>query len=548
MGTQQFSHKEALHIVATVVKMRASKQKPLSILSCLYVTLAFVGSLTAPNNRNSKHFSLFSVVQFNNEECTSDATPAGGVTQGTCYTSTECTDKNGVSAGKCASGFGVCCVFLNAGAVSATVTENRTRLRNNEYPNNVAAQTAMDISYTINKMQSDICQIRLDFNMFVIAGPANTNEQIGGADPQNTNTHCGTAANTDGLTIVTTGTPMVVDTPTNTLCGMLTGEHLYVELSPTNADNAVLRIQAVAQTAVNTHTAAATDRVWDIKVSQIECFAPWRAPAGCDRYLMSDIGKIISLNFGQLDATNTQGLNLGVELAAQRIKTCIRRSKGMCCVEYQVCTQQGGNVLADVGSNVISALNGVDGAAGNHGYGQNTNANTMQWINPAWSIDINTFPYVMDTAGNVMVNGNNVIYRPNINTGLVDSQCSGDYVEIPSSWSGACGPSHGSARNSINSRYCGARFGANFGSTNGQTSSSTPVCDCSEPFVVRHSSDTVNDLGGTAAIAANAGAANVEARILGATGTRLASANVADDSNAPHRGFCLDYRQMPCWN
>merc|ERR1711997_641924 len=85
--------------------------------------------------------------------------------------------------------------------------------------------------------------------------------------------------------------------------------------------------------------------------------------------------------------------------------------------------------------------------------------------------------------------------------GLVDSQCSGDYVEIPSSWSGACGPSHGSARNSINSRYCGARFGANFGSTNGQTSSSTPVCDCSEPFVVRHSSDTVNDLGGTAAIA-----------------------------------------------
>merc|ERR1711994_597104 len=88
---------------------------------------------------------------------------------------------------------------------------------------------------------------------------------------------------------------------------------------------------------------------------------------------------------------------------------------------------------------------------------------------------------------------------PQINIGMVDSQCSGDYVEIPSSWSGGCGASHGSARNSINSRYCGARFGANFQASplnnpnNAMArSESTPVCDCSEPFAVRHNSDTVN--------------------------------------------------------
>merc|ERR1711881_554383 len=122
------------------------------------------------------------------------------------------------------------------------------------------------------------------------------------------------------------------------------------------------------------------------------------------------------------------------------------------------------------------------------------------------------------------------IVAQQINIGMVDNQCSGDYVEIPSSWSGSCGSSHGSARNAINSRYCGARFGANFqaGLT---TSHSTPVCDCSQPFVVRHNSDTVNDVGGTG-------------KGLG-TITSIATGNIADTLAARPRGFCLDFRQLP---
>merc|ERR1719150_1235185 len=165
----------------------------------------------------------------------------------------------------------------------------------------------------------------------------------------------------------------------------------------------------------------------------------------------------------------------------------------------------------------------------------------MQWINPAWSIDINTFPFVVDTQINVQLTANAmpvVQVNPNINTGLVDSQCSGDYVEIPSSWSGGCGSSHGSSRNSINSRYCGARFGANFGTTAAQATSSTPVCDCSEPFVVRHNSDTVNDLGGVTTIAANTGTL---ARVLGDLGVFPEPVNAAMDTTARPRGFCLDY-------
>merc|ERR1711994_1196426 len=123
---------------------------------------------------------------------------------------------------------------------------------------------------------------------------------------------------------------------------------------------------------------------------------------------------------------------------------------------------------------------------------------------------------------------------PQINIGMVDSQCSGDYVEIPSSWSGGCGASHGSARNSINTRYCGARFGANFQASpavaNANNAQSTPVCDCSEPFAVRHNSDAVNDLGGGGGAGANNVAAN------------------ANTVGAVPRGFCLDYRQVPCWS
>ena len=33
-----------------------------------------------------------------------------GTKNGTCYTQTECTEKNGEESGSCASGFGVCCV------------------------------------------------------------------------------------------------------------------------------------------------------------------------------------------------------------------------------------------------------------------------------------------------------------------------------------------------------------------------------------------------------------------------------------------------------
>ena len=50
--------------------------------------------------------NLFSVVRFRNNPCTgTDSANSNG----TCYSSQECSDKGGSNVGSCAGGYGVCC-------------------------------------------------------------------------------------------------------------------------------------------------------------------------------------------------------------------------------------------------------------------------------------------------------------------------------------------------------------------------------------------------------------------------------------------------------
>merc|ERR1712018_199519 len=450
-------------------------------LSYIIITL-LLGYVTA-EEKLAKHFSLFSVVTFGNEECTSSSSVAGGATAGTCYSSTECSDKNGMSSGNCASGFGVCCVFLNTGAVASTISENRTRLRNSEFPSIATATTAQSIVYTINKMNADICQIRLDFDNFIIAGPSVTTENF----VLSTGTRC-----TDSLILTTTDVTTWSSMPFGTLCGALTGQDLYVDLSPTASDALTATLTTAATATI---TPAIAQRVWDIKVSQIECHATYRAPAGCQRYYMDTYGKMTSMNFykvtGSTLAAGAQ--NTGADLATMHIRSCIRRAKGMCCVQYDVCAADTqGIALVDYANELA------------------TNVVTSGRFNEGFSFDVDTSPYVITTT--------------QTNSGLVDSQCTGDYIEIPSSMGRACGGMFGSHLNAINTRYCGAKLGANWQLITAQAGSS-PVCDCSEPFSMTIHLDDVNDAGTPGAI--NQDVANANNRM---------------------RGLCLDFKQTPCYN
>merc|ERR1712223_769801 len=330
-----------LQVQLAVVNMR----------SIYYITFSLLICAVTSEEKLAKHFSLFSVVTFGNGECTSGTSVSGGATAGTCYSSTECSDKKGMSSGNCASGFGVCCVFLNTGAATATISENRTRLRNAEYPSITTATAAQSIVYTVNKMKSDICQIRLDFGTFIIAGPSVTTEVI----PAASTTIC-----QDSLVLATSDNSVVTSSPFGTLCGALTGEHLYVELSPTSSDALTATLATIVD---GTLTAAIAQRVWDIKVSQIECHATYRAPPGCQRYFMESSGKIISMNFykvtGSTYAAGAQ--NTGLDIATSHIRSCIRRVKGMCCTQYDICTTYQGIALTDWTNALVANNNGVSG-------------------------------------------------------------------------------------------------------------------------------------------------------------------------------------------
>merc|ERR1719510_1466118 len=112
--------------------------KEVALLPLLILGLFNLNAVLCNNNdglnRNKKHFSLFSVVSFSNEECSSETTFTGGQLAGTCYTSTECSDKSGTKSGNCAAGFGVCCVFVYNVLADTTITENRTHIQNPLYP------------------------------------------------------------------------------------------------------------------------------------------------------------------------------------------------------------------------------------------------------------------------------------------------------------------------------------------------------------------------------------------------------------------------------
>merc|ERR1712102_231067 len=147
--------------------MGQSSLRSENMRTCLAVlgvlTVITIGS--ASNDTDSRHgkaFSLFSIVQFPNQQCTSSSS---STTFGTCYTASECASKGGSSDGNCAAGFGVCCVITTS-TCSTTISTNTTYIRNPNYPSSYTPSSTGSCAYTISKISDDICQLRLDFQTF----------------------------------------------------------------------------------------------------------------------------------------------------------------------------------------------------------------------------------------------------------------------------------------------------------------------------------------------------------------------------------------------
>ena len=129
-------------------------------------------------DRGSRFLSLFTVVRFviipflcpfahfkrsrfQNEMCLTQKN-----NNGTCYTAQDCLAKGGSPQGSCASGFGVCCYFEYM--CSAHTMENGTYFVNPATPQSMC-------HLMITRINNDICQIRLELDVFEIAGP---NEKV----------------------------------------------------------------------------------------------------------------------------------------------------------------------------------------------------------------------------------------------------------------------------------------------------------------------------------------------------------------------------------
>merc|ERR1719410_929611 len=261
--------------------------------TCLTILFYLTFTLAAENQtetRQKKLLSLFSVVQFPNDECTSTSS---STTIGTCFTSSECSSKSGTAEGNCAAGFGVCCV-ISTTTCGSTITTNTSYIRNPGYPSSYTPSTTGTCSYTIKKVSDDICQLRLDFQQFDGFVVANT----------------GACTDTFAATGQTGKNPP-------TICGTNTGYHMYVEFGTTSTDTVTL---------TNTWATGGltTAKNYNILARQIPCTADYKAPADCVQYYTGVSGNVQNYNF-----------NLGPYLNDQEYNNCIRTEKGYCSIQWK---------------------------------------------------------------------------------------------------------------------------------------------------------------------------------------------------------------------
>ncbi|XP_032778287.2 uncharacterized protein LOC116917041 [Daphnia magna] len=238
--------------------------------------------------RDGKFFSLFTVVKFANDDCTTAANE-----NGTCYSASECSSRGGVSSGSCAGGFGVCCTFSYT--CGQTTYQNSSYFSNLNYPSSYDSTGSCQL--TVNKVSSNVCQLRLDFFVMVLI------------QPETNDSNC----NRDQF-IVTGGSRVPA------ICGTNNGQHMYIETG-------LLGNSPITLTVVTSGTGFA--RQWRIKMTQMNCDSIGRAPNGCLQYYTGVSGTIRSFNY---DGTS------GRQLSNQDYSICIRTESNFCSIAYSVCS------------------------------------------------------------------------------------------------------------------------------------------------------------------------------------------------------------------
>jgi hypothetical protein len=299
-------------------------RKLYSIALLLVLITPFVSCEDADGSREEKLISTFQIVRFPNDPCV-----GSNSRNGTCYTSQECSDKSGTSAGSCADGFGVCCTFIIA-TCGSTTSENLTVWTQ------ATTVESGECGLTVCPIDDTICSLRLDFTKFVISGPSTMSfPQVRRMLGHPVGNHLDTAYTVQGSSM---GTGCLTDTfymtsasPSTgppSLCGTATGEHMYVEADTDKCNYLSFNLADMAATSAVTATrglGTLATRSWDITITQIECTSATLPPPGCTKYFYNtNAGRQI------LKSSNWQVTTTSIHLGQQHDRYCIRRERGYC--------------------------------------------------------------------------------------------------------------------------------------------------------------------------------------------------------------------------
>ncbi|CAH0399811.1 unnamed protein product [Chilo suppressalis] len=238
----------------------------------------------------TRFLEVFQVVEFEHVACVSTS----GL-EGTCLHEYECESSGGSMMGTCADGYGTCCVTLFK--CDGQSSEQLGWFTNPGFPS--PSSDRLSCSFTLNKASDDIKQIRLDFETFELLGPTDgtCQQDLFVVSGQNTNN------------II----PI--------LCGINTGQHLYVEVGDTKGP-IYLSVQ----------TYAPENRLYSIKVSQLTWADELASPTGCLQYYSEAQGYIESFN--SKDRSEIGIPRIPSYLNNLNYAICINRAQGTCSVTY----------------------------------------------------------------------------------------------------------------------------------------------------------------------------------------------------------------------
>ncbi|TDG53048.1 hypothetical protein AWZ03_000591 [Drosophila navojoa] len=281
--------------------------------------------------RESKFLPIFTLVPYGTSSC---AAPSGEL--GNCMANKDCLLRNGIPAGPCGGGYGVCCVFLQT--CGGVIRENSTYFVNPNHPDVYDGTGSCQV--TVQKMHPDICQLRLDLDMFSIAPPEPANH----------------LCNQDQL-LISGGSP------TPTICGSSTGDHMYIDAGLGQSNPIVLSVI----------TSASFPRLWRVRVTQIHCGSISRADQGCLQYFTAISGRVRSFNYNTV---------AGRQLSNQDYSICIRNERNFCGIQYNACPDLENNrsrafTISGNSNNPVPTL--VGGGGGANG-GSPTGGCTSDWL------------------------------------------------------------------------------------------------------------------------------------------------------------------------